>query len=241
MAGVDAIPSEVLALIFAETPLRPLLTSRLVCRRFRHVVDNHAIKAVLGAPGIGVLQAVFECKNCRYAVGSIRETAPWARDCRCNAAPPPVYNGGGIFQLITGDGKQDRMLMATELLNRRMREIAATRYQSADSTLVDRERTHIMFMNQHFKPFHSIGHEYDQKTTDPPAAFGGKVTFEIPKFGDFFHDMSFHVELPPLDTTDYLLPPWMFGDNNPVLRLSRRQQRRLRRRQRRLNTLNVAA
>lgn len=241
MAGVDAIPPEVLALIFAETPLRPLLTSRLVCRRFRHVVDNHAIKAVLGAPGIGVLQAVFECKNCRYAVGCIRETAPRARDCRCYLAPPPVNNGGGIFQLIAGDGKQDRMLMATELLNQRLREIQGPRDRSADPTPVDYERTHIMFMNQHFKPFSNIGYEYNQKTTDAPVAFGGKVTFEIPKFGDFFHDLSVHVEFPPLDTTDYLLPPWMFGDNNPALRLSRRQQRRLRRRQRRLNTLNVAA
>ena len=27
---------------------------------------------------------------------------------------------GGIFQLITNDGKQDKMLMATDLLNKRL-------------------------------------------------------------------------------------------------------------------------
>ena len=36
----------------------------------------------------------------------------------------------GIFQLITNDGKQDRMLMATALLNKRLLEIERLRSQN---------------------------------------------------------------------------------------------------------------
>lgn len=61
---------------------------------------------------------------------------------------------GGIFQLITNDGKQDRMLMATALLNRRLLEIERLRSMNPQikdptPTLVDIERTHILFMNAH--------------------------------------------------------------------------------------------
>ena len=48
---------------------------------------------------------------------------------------------GGIFQLITNDGKQDRMLNATQLLNDRLMQIERHRQMSGarDSTptLVD--------------------------------------------------------------------------------------------------------
>ena len=61
---------------------------------------------------------------------------------------------GGIFQLITNDGRQDRMLMATSLLKKRLAIIQASR--SADPTitdptptLVDIEKTHILFTNAH--------------------------------------------------------------------------------------------
>lgn len=56
---------------------------------------------------------------------------------------------GGIFQLITNDGKQDRMLMATALLNKRLLEIERMRSRNPQikdptPTLVDIERTHIL-------------------------------------------------------------------------------------------------
>ena len=65
---------------------------------------------------------------------------------------------GGIFQLITNDGKQDRMLMASELLKTRLDAISAARRGNpaiADPTptLLDIEKTHILFTNAHFKPF----------------------------------------------------------------------------------------
>ena len=110
---------------------------------------------------------------------------------------------GGVFQIITNDGKQDRMLMATALLNRRLALIEEARSRDplvSDSTptLLDIEKTHILFMNAHFKPFAAIGYEYNkvnpQSTT---SALGGEVQFSIPQFGDFFGDMAVHLVVNP--------------------------------------------
>lgn len=56
---------------------------------------------------------------------------------------------GGIFKLITNDGKQDRLIMATELLQNRLAAISAARaadpsIADATPTLADIERTHII-------------------------------------------------------------------------------------------------
>lgn len=108
---------------------------------------------------------------------------------------------GGIFKLITNDGKQDRLIMATELLQSRLAAIQASRAANAaisDPTpmLSDIEKTHILFMNAHFKPFAAIGYEYNKV---PPqagnVALGETVLFSIPQFGDFFHDMAVHLVL----------------------------------------------
>lgn len=60
---------------------------------------------------------------------------------------------GGIFTIITNDGKQDRMLMATALLHERLRAINVFKLSQnggkADDydnlpTLLDIEKTHIL-------------------------------------------------------------------------------------------------
>ena len=105
---------------------------------------------------------------------------------------------GGIFNLITNDGKQDRMLMASELLSQRLAEVRATRQrnneENVNPTLADIERTHILFMNAHFKPFAAIAYEYNKVTATTPT-LGSKVQFSIPQFGDFFSDMVVHVKM----------------------------------------------
>ena len=116
---------------------------------------------------------------------------------------------GGIFQLITNDGKQDRLLMATELLQNRLRAIYTARsldkmIADPTPTLGDIEKSHIVFMNAHFKPFAAIGYEYNK--VQPSAGnsqLGSDITFSIPQFGDFFHDMILHVKLrqPEMTTT----------------------------------------
>lgn len=103
---------------------------------------------------------------------------------------------GGIFNLITNDGKQDRMLMASELLSQRLAEIKASRanMDNPNPTLSDIERTHILFMNAHFKPFAAMAYEYNKVVANNPT-LGSKVQFSIPQFGDFFSDMVVHVKL----------------------------------------------
>lgn len=109
---------------------------------------------------------------------------------------------GGIFTLITNDGKQDRMLMATAFLSSRLASIRALRASNPATandptpTLLDIERTHVLFTNAHFKPFAAIGFEYNKvRTTSGTPALNNKVTFSIPQFGDFFHDMALHCTL----------------------------------------------
>jgi hypothetical protein len=103
---------------------------------------------------------------------------------------------GGIFTIITNDGKQDRMLMATALLEKRLKTIREQRAGTADPnpTLVDIEKTHLLFVNAHFKPFAAIGYEYNKvQATSGNPNFGGRLQYNIPQFGDFFSDMALHV------------------------------------------------
>lgn len=110
-------------------------------------------------------------------------------------------SAGGVFKLIANDGKPDRLLVATALLNQRIKDvICARRKTSADPTptLLDIERTHILFVNAHFKPFAAIGYEYNKvRSSTGTPTFGGSVQFSIPQFGDFFHDMVLHAVLTP--------------------------------------------
>jgi hypothetical protein len=95
-------------------------------------------------------------------------------------------SAGGVFKLIANDGKADRMLMATELLNQRIKDImcAKARMGAPDPTptLVEIERTHIIFVNAHFKPFAAIAYEYQKtKNTAGNQNFGStSLQFSIP-------------------------------------------------------------
>jgi hypothetical protein len=106
---------------------------------------------------------------------------------------------GGIFQLVTNDGKQDRMLMASELLRNRLEHAMLSRRKAGldpTPTLLDIEKTHILFTNAHFKPFAAIGFEYNKTTPNSGnASLGSIITFSIPQFGDFFHDMVLYIKL----------------------------------------------
>lgn len=109
-------------------------------------------------------------------------------------------SGGAIFQLIANDGKADRMIVASKLLNQRIKDIMCARQRAGNAditpTLVDIERTHILYVNAHFKPFAAIGFEYNKaKPQTGNASLGGSVSFSIPQFGDFFHDMVARVRL----------------------------------------------
>lgn len=108
-------------------------------------------------------------------------------------------SAGGVFKLIANDGKADRMIMATDLLNERIKDIMCRRAAAGKDptpTLVDIERTHILFVNAHFKPFAAIGYEYNKVPINSGTArFNNNVQFSIPQFGDFFYDMVLRIVL----------------------------------------------
>ncbi len=98
---------------------------------------------------------------------------------------------GGIFQIITNDGKQDRMLMATALLHDRLDKIWRVKKALNPGlkdddvqvlpSLIDIEKTHILFTNAHFKPFAAIGYEYNKvRPTSGTPSLGQVLQFSIP-------------------------------------------------------------
>jgi hypothetical protein len=92
------------------------------------------------------------------------------------------------------------MIMATKLLNQRIKDVMCARKRAGKAditpTLVDLERTHILYVNAHFKPFAAIGYEYNKvRPQSGNPSLGGGVTFSIPQFGDFFHDMVCRLRL----------------------------------------------
>ena len=109
-------------------------------------------------------------------------------------------SAGAVFKLIANDGKADRMIMATKLINQRIKDVMCARSNAGRAditpTLVDLERTHILYVNAHFKPFAAIGYEYNKvRPQSGNPILGGGVTFSIPQYGDFFYDMVVRTRL----------------------------------------------
>ena len=103
-------------------------------------------------------------------------------------------SSAGVFLLIANEGRTDRLLLATSLLNQRIQDVACQRRlhgkMDCYPTLVDIERTHVLFMNAHYKPFVAIGYEYNKvKVQNGVPSFGTNVVFSIPQYGDFFYDI----------------------------------------------------
>ena len=120
-------------------------------------------------------------------------------------------SAGAVFKLIANDGKADRMIMATKLLNQRIKDVMCARNAAGKAditpTIVDLERTHILYVNAHFKPFAAIGYEYNKvRAQSGNATLGSGCTFSIPQFGDFFHDMVCHVSIDPVQADPLTVP-----------------------------------
>lgn len=122
---------------------------------------------------------------------------------------------GGVFTLITNEGQQDKLMLATEMLSRRIKDIAYERLcnlraenpgvpveelmkwkQSYMPTLVDIERTHVLFVNSAFKPFASIAREYSKTPcAQGVPKLGNSFSFIVPIIGNFVSDMAIHIKL----------------------------------------------
>lgn len=122
---------------------------------------------------------------------------------------------GGVFTIIANDGKADKMIMATDLLRQRIEQVRCARraaraqglpgYDDDTPTLVDVERSHILYVNAHFKPFAAIGYEYQRV---PPQqgtpGWRADLVYSIPQFGDFFYDMVLHMNLQEVQASSVL-------------------------------------
>lgn len=119
---------------------------------------------------------------------------------------------GGIFTLIADDGKADRLIMAPELLKTRIANIMRRRLaekcdEDPTPTLMDIERTHLLFVNAHFKPFAAMAYEYQK--TNPQSGnviLNSQIIFSIPQLGDFFNDMVVHTQLSSFSSTAGVCP-----------------------------------
>ena len=103
-------------------------------------------------------------------------------------------SAGAVFTLICNDGKADNLILASAMLKQRINDVVCQRReageQDATPTLADIEKTHVLFMNAHFKPFAAIGFEYNKVRSQAGSpSLGNSATFSIPQFGDFFHDI----------------------------------------------------
>lgn len=108
-------------------------------------------------------------------------------------------SSGGAFKLLSNDGKQDNMIMATRYLNERLKEIQSLKSRNPRITdptpsIADIEHTHVLFVKAHFKPYVALAYEY-QIVQASSQVLGSQVQFSIPLYGDLIHDMVFHCKL----------------------------------------------
>ncbi len=113
-------------------------------------------------------------------------------------------SSAGPFILISNDGKQDKLIMATQLLNSRIQSIVAKKQEKrrlpanhpeALPSLMDIEQTHILYTLAYYKPFAAIAFCYQQGQASGAYNYGQSCRFQIPQFGDFFNDMVVKVKL----------------------------------------------
>jgi hypothetical protein len=107
-------------------------------------------------------------------------------------------SNASVFQIVTNDGRQDRMIMATQILLERIDEIKKIRAANGldpTPTLMDIEKTHLIFMNSYFKPFVAMGFEYFKIIPIGTPQLGGSVRFSLPQYGDFISDMAVYIKL----------------------------------------------
>ena len=112
---------------------------------------------------------------------------------------------GGVFILVSNDGRMDQMLISNETLRDNIARVKATRAAAGESdtnpSLSDLERSHVLFVNAHFKPYVAIALQYF-KVSANNVSLGSPVQLSIPQYGDFFMDMVANVVI-TAPTTSY--------------------------------------
>jgi len=112
---------------------------------------------------------------------------------------------GGVFILVSNDGRMDQMLISNESLRDNIASIKARRAATGEAdtnpSLVDLERSHVLFVNGHWKPYVAIALQYF-KVSANNVTLGSEVQISIPQYGDFFADMVTNVVI-TAPTTSY--------------------------------------
>lgn len=103
---------------------------------------------------------------------------------------------GGIFQLVSNDGRLDQLLLANQLLRDNISAVRARRAAAGEAdtnpTLADLERSHVLYVSAHYKPYVAIAFQYF-KVSANNVTLGSEVSISIPQYGDFFADMVANV------------------------------------------------
>lgn len=124
---------------------------------------------------------------------------------------------GGIFTLITNDGKQDEMLLAKKMLNDRLTTIIQMKISEGeadpDPTIDDIEATHYFPLVSHFKPLVALAQEYQQLTPQSQIAWESEVTVSIPQFGELLTDAVAIVQLGAISAAHSSF--WTAAANSP--------------------------
>ncbi len=120
-------------------------------------------------------------------------------------------SGGGIFTMITNDGKQDEILLSKEFLKNRLNAIQAERQNMNNEirnkniaraqngqapyplieealTLDDVEQTHYFPLISHFKPLVPMTHEYQRLSGLSQPSWGNEFTVQIQSAGELLLD-----------------------------------------------------
>lgn len=119
----------------------------------------------------------------------------------------------GVFTILVNAGKQDAIMHATNQLRNNLAKIKDynRRNRSGEDPtpeLSDIERSHILFVNAHFRPFVTFAFEYQRVTPSSSPSFGSTARFSIPQYGEFFHDMVAEVNISACSAntaTEYLV------------------------------------
>ena len=108
----------------------------------------------------------------------------------------------GCFTQVVNKGKLDKLIMAPELLTSRVEQIVCKNKKAMKvggdllPTLVDIEKTHILYVNAHFKPFVELSNEYIKcEAIGATHNWDTEILFNIPMSGEFFSDPVLYAKI----------------------------------------------
>lgn len=121
------------------------------------------------------------------------------------------------YILAANFGKIDAAIYASAMLTERIEKIVQQRKAQGQPdilpTVADIEKTHLVFVNSHFRPHVAIAREYQKVRTGAGSpTLGGTTQFTINAFGDFYSDMVLRVRLDRVTAAALTSPAVVAGD-----------------------------